>query len=191
MVTKVAKKEGITLEPASADLIALLAEGSFRDAHGILQKIISSSKDKKVSIEEVEAVTGAPRGELVNAIITALDEGDLKAGLTAVRDAVSLNADIKVLFKLLLEKLRAVLLLRYAPDLEKALEEEYSDVDFKFLKELSKKKESALNARVLDRLLEAYDKSGRSYARELPLELALVDLLASREDKGEQKRQEE
>src|SRR3989344_5317631 len=52
MVVRIAKKEGFALEPASADLIALLSEGSFRDAQGILQKVISSSKDKKVSIEE-------------------------------------------------------------------------------------------------------------------------------------------
>src|SRR5205085_5030127 len=40
MVTRVAKAEGFTLESAAGALIALLADGSFRDAHGILQKII-------------------------------------------------------------------------------------------------------------------------------------------------------
>ena len=44
MVVKVAKKEGYVLEQASADLIAILSEGSFRDAQGILQKTIASSK---------------------------------------------------------------------------------------------------------------------------------------------------
>ena len=58
VVVAIAKKEGFTLEPSSADLIALLGDGSFRDAEGILQKVLSSSPDKKISAEEVLAVTG-------------------------------------------------------------------------------------------------------------------------------------
>src|SRR3989338_3017914 len=46
MVLRIAKKEGFTLEPSSADLIALLGDGSFRDTQGILQKVITSSADK-------------------------------------------------------------------------------------------------------------------------------------------------
>src|SRR4051812_87712 len=74
MVLDVAKKEKYSLEPASAELIALLGDGSFRDTHGILQKVISSSKDKKISREEVEMVTGAPRGALINEFVAAFDE---------------------------------------------------------------------------------------------------------------------
>jgi len=42
-VTNVAKKEGYTLEEGGAGLIALLADGAFRDAYGTLQKVISFS----------------------------------------------------------------------------------------------------------------------------------------------------
>jgi DNA polymerase-3 subunit gamma/tau len=37
----ISKKEGTTLEPDAAELVALLGDGSFRDTHGILEKIIS------------------------------------------------------------------------------------------------------------------------------------------------------
>ncbi len=60
-VAAIAKAEGFTLEKASAELIALLADGSFRDSQSILQKILSASSDKKVSVEDVVAITGAPR----------------------------------------------------------------------------------------------------------------------------------
>jgi len=36
IVTDIAKKEGYSLERSAAELVALLAEGSFRDALGIL-----------------------------------------------------------------------------------------------------------------------------------------------------------
>src|SRR3989344_2336569 len=48
----VAIKEGFKLEPAAADLVGILGDGSFRDTQGILQKVIGISKDKKISREE-------------------------------------------------------------------------------------------------------------------------------------------
>jgi len=177
MVVEVAKKEGFTLEQSSADLISLLSEGSFRDALGILQKILVTSSDKKVSVEEVERITGAPKKEMINAIISSISESDLSQGLKAVSKATAENIDTKVLLKLVLEKLRAVLLLRYAPELENDLKSEYSESDFKFLKELSVKKGKKINSKSLNRLLEAYDNTGRAYVRELPLELALMDIM--------------
>jgi len=177
MVLRVAQKEGLAIDPASADLIAVLADGSFRDAHGILQKIVTLSTDTNVSIEEVERVTGAPRGELVDTVLRAIVGSDLQEGLKTVRTAVLQNVDIKVFLKLLLQKVRTILLLRYATDLEKELRKEYTENDFNFLKELAGGEGSPINSETLKALLVAYDDSGRSYMGELPLELALIDIV--------------
>ena len=179
MVAKVAKQEGFTLEPASADLIALLADGSFRDAHGVLQKIIYSSKDKKISIAEVEKVTGAPSGTTVNEFIEALEKRDLEAGLEAVEKAAGNGADMKTFLKLALHKLRSILLLRFAKNLERMIQEQFSEEDFAFLKDMSARKDSYLNAAVLQELLRAYADIGSTHIRELPIELALISLLGS------------
>ena len=68
----ISKKEGFTIDNSSAELIALLGDGSFRDTQGILQKVLSFSKNKNITAEEVELVTGAPRGELVNNFVAAV-----------------------------------------------------------------------------------------------------------------------
>ena len=175
MVTKVAKKEDVELEPAAAELIALLAEGSFRDAHGILQKVLVAAKDKKVSRDDVERITGAPKGVLVNDILAAIEERHLAKALEAVSKVIADNVEAKTLLKLIIQKVRTVLLLRYAKDLEKELAEQFAKEDFDFLKDLSTKKN--INSKVLDELLKAYESTGRSYIPQLPLELALVDLL--------------
>jgi DNA polymerase-3 subunit gamma/tau len=177
MITDVAKKEKVTLAPASADLIALLADGSFRDAHGILQKIIALSKDKKVSVEEVELVTGAPRGSLVNEVIGALSDGKLESALSAVRSAVEHNIDMRVFLKLLLQKIRSILLLRHAPDLKDMIEEQYAKEDLEFLKKVAAEKESVVNAEALKILLDAYTDTDKAYIPQLPLELALISLI--------------
>ena len=134
----ISKKEGTTLEPDAAELVALLGDGSFRDTHGILEKIISSGKSKKISREEVEAVTGAPKAELVRNILESIVRQDLKKGVEAVHEATKANADMKIFSKMILERLRFVFLLRLKAGMDKYIEDSVGEDDFKFLQTLSK-----------------------------------------------------
>lgn len=174
MVLDVAKKEKYSLEPASAELIALLGDGSFRDTHGILQKVISSSKDRRISQEEVELVIGAPRADLINEFVAAFDEHNASGGLQALKKAVDQNIDIQLFIKLVLHKLRAILLLKYSLDMKQALEEEFSGEDFAFLKKIAEKKDSHINSKTILELLKAQEQIKYSPIPELPLELALI-----------------
>ncbi len=176
MVLDVSKKEGFKLDPSSADLIAVLGDGSFRDTYGILQKVISSSADKKIDPEEVEMVTGAPKGELVNDFIESIVKSDLDKGLGAVNQATESNLDMKIYAKLILHKLRAVLLLRFAQDMKENIKQEFSKEDFAFLEELAKDKETKISSETIAKMLTAYDQIGRAYLPHLPLELVLVEL---------------
>lgn len=54
VISATAKKEGYKIEPEALDIIVLLADGSFRDAHGALQKALGGSKDKIVTLEALE-----------------------------------------------------------------------------------------------------------------------------------------
>jgi DNA polymerase III gamma/tau subunit len=137
---------------------------------------LSFSKDKKISAEEVEQVAGAPRGELVDDFIKSIENKDLPKGLEAIKSAVSNNIDMIVYLKLILRKMRAILLLKYAKNMESSIKEEYSEEDFIFLKELSAKKESNINSKTLLELLSAYDSVARANIPELPLELALIKI---------------
>ncbi len=175
-IEKVSKKEGFSLEPASSDLIALLGDGSFRDALGILQKIIGSSADKKISIEEVELVTGAPRESLINDFVLSLSLKDLKNGLLSIKKAVEQNVEMKVFVKLILRKMRFVLLLRFAPEFENTIKAELSLEDFVLLNKISADKSSNINSEVLKSILEAHNLISYSALPELPLELAVIKI---------------
>jgi DNA polymerase-3 subunit gamma/tau len=176
VVVAIAKKEGFSLEASSADLIALLGDGSFRDAESILQKVMSASKDKKISPEEVELVTGAPKSEVVNDFIRAIDENNLELGLGAISKATEANIDILLYFKLVLHKMRSILLLRNLKSSEGKLADEMTDTDFKFIKNLAEKKPSKINSDTLFSLLSYYDMVAKAYIPELPLELVLIKL---------------
>lgn len=174
LVTKVGKKEGFTLETGVADLISLLGDGSFRDTLGILQKVISSSNGEKILIKEVESITGAPKGSLVNDFIIALAHHDKEKSLIAISSARESNISMKTFVSLILEKVRIVLLLKNAPAMVKSLQEQVSEDDWKVLETLAGNKESKLSSASLLELLKAYDGTGRAYIESLPLELGVI-----------------
>ncbi|NIV94869.1 hypothetical protein GWN42_19275, partial [candidate division KSB1 bacterium] len=55
---------------------------------------------------------------------------DPAPGLSAINTAAEQNIDMRVFMKLVLQKVRAVLLLRFAPDMEAGLKEMFTDEDF-------------------------------------------------------------
>ena len=71
-ILSIAQAEGYELESTAAELIAILGDGSFRDAEGILQKVLNFSKSKKIKLAEVEEITGAPQASLVDDYILAI-----------------------------------------------------------------------------------------------------------------------
>lgn len=170
----IVKMEGFFIEPAAAELIALLGDGSFRDAQGILQKTMGVSSDKKISLREVEDITGAPKGELVNALIAAVAEKNAEDGLAVISKTAEQHIDMKLFSKLLLAKLRFILLLRNAPRMEKEIKEEVSAEDFLFLKKLAAAKGSPVNSNALLEFLLAHDRIGFAAVPHLPLELAVI-----------------
>ena len=176
MVEKVGKAEGYELEKSSAELVGLLAGGSFRDALSTLQKIIASSDDKKISVDEVERITGAPKSELIAEVIEGLAVGDANKSLSAVNKAVTDNADMEVFTSLLLGRVRILLLLRYAPEFGKTLVADLVDADQAALEKFAKDSESKINSETLKKLIEAATLASRSPVPHLPLELAIMEL---------------
>ncbi len=177
VVTSIAKQEGFTLESGVADLVALLGDGSFRDTQGILQKVIGSAMGKKVTLAEVEAVTGAPQSGLVNDFVIAVLEKNIDKGLGAVHQAAAGNVDMKTYLKLILQKMRFLMLLRFSAGMEKEIQHEVSEADFTWLKTLALRKDIMLSSTVLLELLSAYETVGQAYIPELPLELALMKII--------------
>jgi len=174
MTAAVAKKEGYTLAPDAAELIAMLAEGSYRDALSVLQKVFAASPDKKLSREEVEKATGAPRREQVHALIAALAAGERGKALEAIEKAAKAGADMKLFLELVLEALRATLLIRYAPDLRASLQSELGADEFSALEKFAKEK--GITHQTMLAFLNAAERIRYAPIPALPLELAVLEL---------------
>jgi len=176
VVLNIAKKEEYTLEPAAAELIALLADGSYRDALSVLEKVLSSVSGNTVSLEEVEKATGAPKHALVAALVAAVSAGDTEGALTAIRTASSSDVDLQLFLSLVLENMRSVLLVRHAPELTKSFEKELGSDVFSEVDSLAKQKDSRLTHQTLGVWLDAASRMRFSPIPALPLELAVLEL---------------
>lgn len=174
MVTQTAKAEGYSIDATGAELIALLGDGSFRDTQSALQKVISYSKDKKLSHAEIEDVTGAPKMKLVQSVLHALVAGDTDTALLSLQEAVEHGVQIDLFSSLLVMKLRIGLLMRYAPEMKKTLEQEMGDEEKTFFHELLKIKGGALTSKTLEMFLEAEKQMKHAFLKHLPLELAIL-----------------
>lgn len=175
LVASVAKKEGYTLHAGVPELIALLADGSYRDALSILEKVFSVSKDKNISREEAERATGAPTHELVRAFVEALHEGATSKALSAIHRASVEDVDMALYLSLILDEVRTILLIRHAPELRAAFKTEFSET-YTSLETLALAKDSKLTHNTLKGLLDASARIRFSPIPALALELCVMEL---------------
>ncbi len=181
----IASKENFEIENAGLELLAILGDGSFRDTLGTLDKVLNFAKkenknNKKIQItlEEIESITNAPKRILVNNLLTKIGEEDLENALATIRIAQKENLDMELFLKLILQKFRMAVLIRYAPKEVENLKEDLNEEDIEFLKDLiSKDKKGIFRSKALYSLLTAYENQKNAFIASLPIELALIDIL--------------
>ena len=180
-VKAVAKKEKFTLSNDAADLVAIAADGSFRDALGVTQKVITASKDDKAEADEVATIISAPKTQLLKSVIQALHEQNTETALEAVGTAVAEEVDMKLFMRLLLERVRSIILARHQSAKADELMAQYSEDEQELLKSVAAEKSSPVHSHLLIRLLSAAEQTGRTYLPQIPLELAIVELTTKKD----------
>ncbi|MDO8579748.1 MAG: DNA polymerase III subunit gamma/tau [bacterium] len=172
-IINIAKKEGFTLELAAAELIALVGDGSFRDTHGILERVIAGIKGNKISRDDVEGATGSPKSELVRNFVDALVSKNTAKAFEVIAEIREKNFDPKLFLELTLSLVRMTLLQKMSvPSATAGASEE----DKKFIADKIADKKTAIDSKLLRTLLDAYDYIGISPIHELPLELLTLDV---------------
>ncbi len=182
VVKKVAQSEKLKLADEAAELVALSADGSFRDALGLLQQVMSLSGEKILTREGVEMITGAPSSKAVTNFVASILENNLERGLEAIRETIERERKLKVFLELGLRELRAILLLKLAPNLEKKIMGEWSSSELVELKKWSDSPAVKIIPAALRELLAAYDQVDHAYPPELPLELALYKIIGDKNE---------
>jgi DNA polymerase-3 subunit gamma/tau len=179
VVTEVAKKEGFTLKPDAADLIAIAANGSFRDALGVTQKVIQASGDEIGDADEVAKVIGAPKIQTLERLVASLHHQQKEEALSAIQDAVAENVDMRLFSRMVLECIRAVMLVRNLPAKKDDILGRLPDSTAKLVEEYATGT-SLLNSHLLLRFLQAAEEVHRSPIPHVPLEIAIIEVMETK-----------
>ena len=169
---RVAKAEKITLEPAAADILAIQARGSFRDALSQLD-VMMSAGEQKITADLAREVLGLADTAAVEALERALAAGDRAAALAAIRAAGEAGLAAEVYRITLLELLRELLLAKAGAPSSESLTKRAADWDL-----------AQLTAAVRI-YLAAGDLATDATVPELPLELATLELLSDAAEPAE------
>ncbi len=102
VVRRTAQAEGIEIPPEAVSALARSATGSFRDALGTLEQLVTYS-GSAIALEDVLAVLGVADARLLEDAVDAVAAGDAARALTLVaacaeqgRDAASFAGDLEV-----------------------------------------------------------------------------------------------
>lgn len=172
----IAKKEGIQLDWNSAQLIAIAAEGSMRDAESILGQIMSIC-DTSISRESVEQILGLPASEFAKQMFASIAKQDTTAALEIVQNLTELGYDLSYFAKLLMRYFRAALFMKLDSNLSKFAQQELLPEEIDCLrKNLMYFNEEQLKKGV-DIIFQNITIFRKSPIPQLPLELSIVEII--------------
>jgi DNA polymerase III subunit gamma/tau len=91
-------EEGWQAEPEAVNLIARLADGSLRDALGILEQCASYQADL-ITADHVRIVTGVTRADIIADLVQAAIKNDLDRGFKVIEQVIYTGRDLRLFWR--------------------------------------------------------------------------------------------
>ena len=108
-----AEKEGLSVEPQAVTMIAHHGAGSLRDAESLLDQLVAAPEDT-ITLERAQMVLGTASDAAVITLTEAWLDGDARAGLGVIHEALNSGADARQFARQMVAHLRQILLLKAA-----------------------------------------------------------------------------
>jgi DNA polymerase-3 subunit gamma/tau len=173
----IAKKEEILIDEEALGILSFFADGSFRDAHGMADQVLSLN-EKKITGEDVRNFFGIPSNVLVKDFLSSIFEKNADNAFKLVSRMFEQGLDMRMFLKLVLRNLRFMLILSVAPNMEKDIMRIVGKEQFDVLKQEKEKSTPDQYEFMLKNFLDAYESTMHSYFPQLPLELAVVKIIS-------------
>lgn len=173
-ICSVAAREGVNIEPDAARAIAFAAEGSVRDAESMLGKILVVS-GKAITLADVEDVLGLPKREALASLFGHIGRRELKEAIGLVNRLYTDGCEMEYLAKMLVSFFRDALLAKTGSAI--GASSLFPDESMELAGHLGAYSADFI-ADVMVTLIDAVGASRRSSIPQLPLELALIRIIA-------------
>jgi DNA polymerase-3 subunit gamma/tau len=184
---KMAKNEGVALDNTGARLIALAAEGSFRDSESILGQIMSV-EDKSITAAEVEEILGLPRRQSIKKLFELIVQKDAPSALQLISELSDAGYDLQYVQKLLLQYYRAALFLKADPKLQPIIAEDLLPEELESISTRLPTFAPGEISRALATIFDNMQRFRKTPIPQLPLELTVLELIGGKRSDTNERR---
>ena len=180
-LTFIAAEEGFQVQEAAVFAIARSAQGCMRDAVSLLDQMTSygatasPEESPAISLEQVQQVLGSVAIATVSAFVEALAAKDVSAGLQLIHDLLLQGGSLNEFAAQVIEHLRGVMLVQMVGD--SALLEDSAPDTVQTLQRQAKDLSKSETLWAIKRFSEAMSELKGGFQPQLPLELALVEVI--------------
>ncbi len=180
-LTHIAAEEGYEVQEPAIFAIARSAQGCMRDAVSLLDQMTSygaaapTDDSLAISLEQVQQVLGSASSETVTAFVDALAASDVPAGLSLIHDLLLQGGSLNEFVGQVIEHLRGVMLVQMVGD--GALLEDCAHDTVQTMQKQAKEIGNAETLWAIKRFSQAMTELKGGFQPQLPLELALVELI--------------
>lgn len=169
----IAKKEKITIDKPSLEMIAIAAEGGMRDAESLFSQIIAL-EDKEITVSEVEEILGTADRKFTQDVAGMMIAKDTAGAIGKINSLLDDGYDLSVFAKSLINYFRQIMLLKVSENLSSFFAYEMTGEQIEGMKKLAQKAELANIILTINLLLEAQGKISSFILPQLPLEIAII-----------------
>lgn len=176
---KIAEHEKIKIEEGALTILSILAEGSLRDAHSLLEQMLDFEK-REITDLDVRAFFGLPKENATRDFIKFLIEKDFGGAFKIASDIQKEGTDSKIFIKFVLRNLRFLMILLISPVMENDIKQLVTENEIEFIKNLKPKTNVLEIENMLKVFLNAYASPLFSHFPELPLEMAVAEIFKTK-----------
>ncbi len=172
----IATAEKLALDEESAQMIAIAARGSMRDAESLLAQIIAFT-DRAITPQDVRSVLGIVERDSIFTLLEQIIRRDTIAALTLLNDIAAAGHNITIFTASLITTTRHIILASIDSDLLAQHAHIYSDTEQERITHMAQTDTQHLIA-IADALQRAHAQIAQSVIAQLPLEIAIIRLTA-------------
>ena len=184
----IAAEEDFEVEDAAVFAIARSAQGCMRDAVSLLDQMTSygatasAEESRAISLEHVQQVLGSVASATVAAFVDALATKNVAAGLQLIHDLLLQGGSLNEFVAQVIEQLRGVMLVQMVGD--GALLEDLAPDTVQTMQRQAKELPKPETLWAIRRFSEAMSELKGGFQPQLPLELALVEVIEGEQQKA-------
>lgn len=169
----IAKEESVNISDEALEIIAVSADGGFRDAESLFEQVISM-EDKEITLGEVERILGRVGYSKIAKMAEKLIMRE-KEALVLLSEINGEGYNLTQLTKDIILYIRRVLVLAYDLKMEDVFKDELTGEVLAKMRDLAMKCDKDKTIKLIKLLIEAYGEMKYSPFAIVPLEVAVME----------------